>query len=430
MLRGMTEYVSRSVDALLEGYVAELPAVMVVGPRACGKTTTALRLAESVVRLDTDQAAAFRASPDAALRGRPEPVLLDEWQMVPEVLSAVKRAVDTERRPGRFLVTGSHRTDPSDRFWPGTGRVVMVHMQPLTVAEQIGEPSNCFVDRLAAGQAPGRVSDPGLDLRHYVGMALRGGFPEPALQLGEHAARAWLEGYADQIVLREARLHGKSPDAVRLQRYLHSCALSSGAATHHKKLYDTAGVNRKTAVSYDTLLHDLLVIDLLPAWSTNRLKRLSRTPKRYIVDSGLLAGILRVGTDDVMASSALLGSIIDTFVVAQLRAEATTSYTRYRLSHLREQDGRREIDVIAELGGGRIIGIEIRSAASVLPRDARHLKWLSQTMGDRFIAGTVLHTGPDTYQLADRIYAAPISSLWDQPAPIRHEGVAGVPSTR
>ncbi len=408
----MERYVPRLVDGLLEEYLAELPAVMVVGPRACGKTTTALRLATSVVRLDSADAAAFHASPDAALRDRPEPVLLDEWQMAPQVLAAVKRAVDTNRRPGRFLITGSNRRDSSDRLWPGTGRVVMVNMQPMTVAEQIGHNRGTFIDRIASGQPLPTPGSPGLDLRDYLTMALRGGFPEPALKLGERTARAWLESYADQIVLRDARLHNTSPDAVRLRQYLEACAVSSASATHHKKLYDTAGVSRKTAVSYDNLLRELMVIDHLSAWSTNRLKRLSRTPKRYVVDSGLLSGILRVTVDDVLASPNLLGSMIETFVVAQLRAEATVAKTRYRLSHLREQDGRREVDIITELGGGRIIGIEVKSASDIKTPHARHLVWLSQTLGDRFQAGLVLHTGPDTFQLANRIHAAPISSLW------------------
>ena len=151
-----------------------------------------------------------------------------------------------------------------------------------------------------------------------------------------------------------------------------------------------------------------MVTDRLPAWSTNRLKHLSRTPKRYVVDSGLLVGIPRVGIDDVMAS----GSLIDTFVVAQLRAEAAVARTRYRLSHLREQDGRREVDVIAERGGGRIAGIEIKAAASVSRSDACHLEWLRDAMGDRFTGGAVLHTGRDTFDLADRVAAAPISTLW------------------
>lgn len=408
----MERYVPRLVDELLEEYLAELPAVMVVGPRACGKTTTAARRARTIVRLDSDEAAAFHVSPDAALRGRAEPVLLDEWQMVPKVLGAIKRAVDTERRPGRYLIAGSARSDAAERFWPGTGRIVMLRMHPLTVAEREPRSARPIVDRVAAGESLATASERLPDLRGYLELALRGGFPEPALELGQHTARAWLESYADQVALRDARSYGVMPDAGRLQRYLQSYATNSATAAHHKTLYDAAGVSRKTALGYDALLLDLMVVDELPAWSTNRLKRLSRTPKRYVIDSGLLGGILRVGIDDVMADSSLLGAMIETFVVAQLRAEAAVAQTRYRLAHLREQNGRREVDVIAELGGGRIVGIEIKAAASVSRSDARHLAWLSQALSDRFAGGVVLHTGRDTYELADRIVAAPISTLW------------------
>jgi hypothetical protein len=408
----MERYVPRLVDTLLQEYIEELPAVMVVGPRACGKTTTAIRLADSVVRLDSDEAAAFRASPDAALRGRAEPVLLDEWQMVPEVLGAVKRAIDTDRRPGRFLITGSARSDPADRFWPVTGRVVMLRMHPLTVAEQQHRPSRPLVDRIAAGDRLEGAPGTPLDLRAYLHHALRGGFPEPALELGDRTARAWLESYADQIALRDARTHGTEPDAYRLQRYLEAYAINSGRVVQHKTVYDAAGISRKTALSYDALLRDLLVVNELPSWTANRLKRLTRAPRRYMVDSGLLGGILRVGIDDVMASGDLIGTMIETFVVAQLQAQSAVSGTRYRLSHLRERDGRREVDVIAELGGGRVVGVEIKAAATVGRSDARHLSWLGETMQERFAGGVVLHTGRDTFELGNRIHAAPISTLW------------------
>ena len=413
----MGRYVSRFVDGLLGEYLQELSAVMVIGPRACGKTTTAARRAESVIRLDSDDAAAFRVSPDAALRGRAEPVLLDEWQMVPEVMGAVKRAVDTDRRAGRYLITGSARADVADRFWPGTGRVVMLRMHPLTVAEQQRRIVRPFIDRVLDDGPLAGAADPALDLRDYLLLALRGGFPEPALELGDRSARVWLESYAEQVALRDARAYGVRPDARRLHRYLEACAVNSAGVARHKTLYDAAGVSRKTAIAYDGLLSDLMVMDLMPAWSTNRLKRLSRTPKRYVVDSGLLAGILRVRIDDVLASSGLLGGMIDTFVVAQLRAEAGVAQSGYRLSHLREQQGRREVDVIAELGGGRIVGIEIKAAAEVGRSDARHLVWLRETMRDRFAAGVVLHTGRDTFDLARRITAAPISALWSHPPP-------------
>ena len=408
----MSSYVPRAADALIADYLAELPALLIVGPRACGKTTTARRYAKTVVRLDSDEAAAFRANPDAALRERIEPVLLDEWQMVPGVLGAVKRAVDTDRRPGRFILTGSFRADSDDRFWPGTGRVVVLRMHPLTLAEQQRRTAHVLLDRVAAGEPPQTGDVAPIDLRGYLELAVRGGLPEPALELGTQAGRAWLESYADQIALRDARIGGDAPDAARLQRYLQAYAESSAGTPLHKTLYDAAGLSRKTAVAYDGLLSDLLVTGDLPAWSANRLKRLSRTPKRYIADSGLLAGILRVGIDDVLASGDLIGRFIDTLVVAQLRAQAVASDTRYRLSHLRDSDGRREVDAIAELGGGRIIGIEIKSAASVSRSDARHLEWLRDTTKDRFVAGIVFHTGPDTFELADRIVATPISALW------------------
>ncbi len=397
---------------------------MLVGPRACGKTTTAARCAATVLRLDTEKGAdALRADPDAALRNRAEPVLLDEWQEFPAVMGAVKRAVDSERRPGRFLITGLARSNTDERLWPGTGRVVMVPMHPLTVAEIKGAQLRPFIDRVASGEALVGQNPPS-DLGDYLSLALRGGFPEPALELGETGAQRWLTSYADQVALRDARSHGLAPDSVRLRRYMAALAASSAGTPQDKTLYEAAGIDRRTALSYEQLLSDLVVVDHLGAWATNRLKRLSRTPKRYLVDSGLMAGILEVDREDVLGDGALLGALIDTFVVAQLRAEACVAKTRYRLWHLRDQNGRREVDVIAELPRGRLVGIEIKAAARVRQSDARHLAWLRDSMGDAFLAGVVLHTGQDTIELDDRIVAAPISSLWtaDQVLPGRENG--------
>lgn len=405
-------YLPRLVDTLLEEYLAELPAVMLVGPRACGKTTTAARYAATVLRLDTQQgSAALRADPDAALRDRPEPVLLDEWQELPSVMGAVKRAVDSQRRPGRFLITGSARSNTDERLWPGTGRVVILPMYPLTVAEKLGRPVRPFIDRVVARESL-RGDDDQPDLMDYLRLAAGGGFPEPALELSETGARRWLGTYADQVALRDARSHGSEPDPSRLRRYLDAVAVNSAGTPQDRTIYEAVGIDRRTALAYERLLRDLVVVDHLPAWSTNRLKRLSRTSKRYVIDSGLLAGILGLGIEDMLADGALLGATIDTFVVAQLRAESAAARTRYRLSHLRDQNGRREIDVIAEFGGGRLVGIEVKAAAGVGRSDARHLIWLRDSMGEAFVAGVVFHTGRDTFELDDRIVATPISALW------------------
>lgn len=353
----------------------------------------------------------MRADADAALRGLPEPILLDEWQAVPEVLGAVKRSVDANSRPGRYLLTGSVRADLDAATWPGTGRVVRVVMYPLTVGEQLARPVRPLVDRIAAGDGLIPATDTP-DLRGYVDLALRGGFPEASLDLTERARAWWLEGYVDQLLTRDALTVDGGRDPARLTRYFEAFALNSAGLADHKTIYDAAGVNRKTALAYERLLQNLMVVNLLPAWTSNRLKRLTRAPKRYLVDSSLLSGVLGVDTNAVLRDGDLLGRLLDTFVTAQLRAEATVADTRPRLYHARQEQGRHEIDVVVELGGRRVIAIEIKSSSAPTRSDVRHLQWFRDQLADRFIGGVVLHTGPDSYALDDGIVAAPISTLW------------------
>jgi hypothetical protein len=160
------------------------------------------------------------------------------------------------------------------------------------------------------------------------------------------------------------------------------------------------------------LLTQLLVVDQLPAWASNRLKRLIRAPKRYVVDAALLAAALRLDTQGVLDDGNVLGRLLDTSVVAQIRPETVVAECEPRLHHLRTESGRHEVDVVAELGGRRVIGIEVKAGATATASDARHLQWLRDELGARFVAGVVLHTGPRLYQLSDRIVAAPISVLW------------------
>ncbi|MGH9110778.1 MAG: ATP-binding protein [Acidimicrobiales bacterium] len=408
----MADYVERSIDPVLSELMRELPALLLTGPRATGKTTTASRHAKTIVHLDRRvEATAFQADPDAALRDLPEPVLLDEWQAVPEILGAVKRTVDADPRAGRFLLTGSVRADLDAATWPGTGRVVRLALYGLTVAEQSRRPATPLFDRLARREPLGAPSDPP-DLRGYIELALRGGFPEAALALSESARQRWLESYVDQLVTRDARDADGERNPVLLRRYLEAYALHTAGITESKRLADSASINQKTADRYEQLLANLMVIDRVPAWATNRLKRLVRGPKRYLIDPALLSGILRVDVNAVMRDGNLLGRVLDTFVAAQLRSEVPLAASRPRIYHLRQAEGRREIDLIAELGGGQVVGIEVEADAGPTSTDAKHLGWLRDQLGERFTAGVVLHTGPRPYQLDDRITAAPICSIW------------------
>lgn len=408
------DYQPRLVDGLLLELLADFPALVITGPRATGKTTTAGRLARSTVRLDRGiEAEAFRIDPDSALARLPEPVLLDEWQVVPGVLGAVKRLVDQDPRPGRFIITGSVRASLVADTWPGTGRLLTVPMYGLTVAEARGLPSKQpFLDLVAASAGEGLTSPADQpDLAGYLDLALASGYPEPLLRRPARTVGRWLDSYVEQLITRDAPELEPGRDPDRLRRYFEAIALNTAGFVEQVTLAEAAGVDNRTATAYEQLLRNLLVVDALPAWTTNRLKRLVRGPKRHLVDAGLLAGATGVDTRAVLADGGLLGRVLETFVLSQLRAELPICSTRPRLYHLRQEQGRREVDIVAELGGQRVIGIEVKAGAPTAA-DAKHLSWLRDEYGDRFVAGVVLHTGPLSYPLGDRITAAPIATLW------------------
>ena len=407
------DYKRRLVDARLRNLFAELPALLVTGPRATGKTTTAERLVRSVVRLDRPaEAVAFEADPDAALAVSGEPVLLDEWQAVPNVLGAVKRAVDSDPRPGRFVLTGSVRADLEAATWPGTGRIVRVPMFGMTIGELEGRSSaGCFLDRFAAGESM-RLPQRRPDLPGYIDLALDSGFPEPALRMSGVARTAWLDSYVDQVVTRDAPNIGSMRDPAGLRRYFEAYALNTAGTVADSTIYEAAGVNRRTAEGYERLLTNMFLVEAVPSWRSNRLHRLSSRPKRYVIDSALAASLLRVDSRAVLRDGNLLGRVLDTFVASQIRAELAVATTRPRIYHLREEHGRHELDLLAELGGGTVLAFEIKASASPGIRDARHLVWLRDRLGDRFTRGAVLHTGIRIYELDDRIVALPICALW------------------
>lgn len=410
------DLVPRLVGARLAALLAELPAVLLTGPRASGKTTLALVHAGSVLRLDTaGDAALARADPDALLRTGPDPVLVDEWQQVPDVVGAIKRAVDTDGRAGRFIVTGSVRAGRSGELWPATGRIVRIDLHGLAMREQLRTdlarpPLLDLVGDVGADVAlPADVPD----IRGYVELALRGTFPEPALRLSSSdTRRAWFDSYAEQLVTQDVALIAGARVRGPLRAYLDAMAATTGTSAQATTLASAAGIDMATASAYERLLVDLGVAEVVPAWWTNRLKRLTRGPKRSVADPALAAAVLGVDADDVLRDGDLLGRLLETFVAAQVRPELALMRRGPRLLHLRTDGGRREVDFVVERRGGSVVGVEVKATAAPSPADARHLVWLQEQLGPQFECGVVLHTGPRAFSLAPDIHAIPICALW------------------
>ena len=412
-------YVARLVDPLLAELVADVPGVMIVGPRACGKTTTSIRYARTVLRMDRDETRrAVTADPDAVLADADPPVLVDEWQRAPAALAAAKRLIDHDPAPGRFVFTGSASDTLSPDAWPGTGRFIRVPMWGLAQREVLGplrvRPTTFFdtiadtCDKALDIALPADVPD----IAGYVDLLLTSGFPEAIARSSTRTRSLWLESYVDHIVGRDVDLVGEVRDAARLRRYLGVLAANSAGIPAMQSLAMSASVNRETAQRFDGFLERLFVTEQVPAWASSRLSRLAATTKRYLCEPALAAPLLGLERRSIIRDADIAGRMIDSFVAAQLRPELQLGSMPVSMFHIR-QGGRREIDIVLERRDGALVALEIKAGADVNLHDARHLVWLRDQLDtDRFRVGVVLHTGRHIRRLDTRIWAVPICSLW------------------
>ena len=407
-------YQRRWMDNLLDEVFVPggLPAIMLIGARGTGKTTTALRHSASAIRLDrVGEAQAFSLDADAILDAKAKPVLVDEWQEVPAAVSAIKRAVDSGLGGGSILVTGSVRARRTGQSWPGTGRIVPLRMFGLTEAEIAGrtkEPS--FIDEVFSPELE-QLPVPQTSIVDNAARIARGSFPE-VLNLGERERSLWYLGYADQLVHRDIEQLSEIRQTGRLMTLLEAVASVSASTTAISTLANVTGISTSTTASYLDLLEDLGLVIRLPAWHNNLLKRLSKSPKIHMTDTGLATQLLGLEANELIANGPALGHLLETFVVMQLMPLLQVSRSRIQAFHLRDQNGRREIDIILQKAGGKIVAIEVKAAANVTVSDARNISWLRNEIGPKFHRGIVLYSGQQQFQMDKGIWAMPIQTLW------------------
>ena len=391
--------------------------MLVTGPRAVGKTTTSQRLAASTLHLDRpEDRSIVLDDPDAAISVGPFPLLLDEWQHTPEVLGAVKRAVDSDRRPDRYIITGSARNDLIAGLWPGTGRFLDIQLWPLTGRERFGDAAAPSLFDRWDGPARFRVPSSPPDILGYLKIALAGGFPGVVEASDADRRARWMRSYVQVASTRDLGEFdsgsGRPRSPERMRRFMQAYALHTAGVVADTALAEAARLDRKTAARYHEILSVLRLAADVPAWRSNRLKRLTSTPKRYFADSGLAAWLAGVDFDAAWRDPDARGRLIDTYVAGQLRVEAEASSHPVYLHHLRSQRGEHEIDLIAEFGF-KVAAFEVKTGSAPTLNDARHIIWLrDQLPPERFAGGVVFHTGRHRRRLADGVEAVPIAGLW------------------
>ena len=410
----------RFLEGAVRDALADTPVVVIQGARQVGKSTLAQLVAGGFadvrqVKFDDPATLAVAESDPAFFVTQAGQGLLvvDEAQRAPGLILPLKASVDRDRRPGRFLLTGSVRARLDSAGWPGTGRVVPLAMYGLTVGElEHRRGAAAAVDRLFSDKDPAvGTFEPAPNLVDYLDHAIRGGFPD-AVGLSDFARSTWFEGYVDQMIRHDVADLAEVRSPAGLAALLRAVALNTAGLPSLATLADAASLDHRTAKGYLDLLEDLRIIERIPAWTTNRLSRMVKTPKYYILDPGLaahLAGDTRSGT---LRSNDRLGRLTDTFVLAQLRPLLKLATPSVIAHHLRDGNQTREVDLVLESAAGQVVGIEIKAASTVAPSDARHLAWLRDHLGPAFHRGIVLHTGATGYPLGERLWALPIAALW------------------
>lgn len=421
----MTRYKERVIDALLDELQPHLAATSIYGPKGVGKTETARRRCRSSLELDLSRDRQRLEADPGLLDSLPGPVLVDEWQRTPESWDFIRRAVDAGADKGRFLITGSSAPRGAT-VHSGAGRIVGMHMRPMTLLERgVGTPTVGLGD-LLRGRAE-ITGETDAVLGDYVEEIVRSGFPDIRTEPTARLRRARLDTYIDNIVHREFAEQGypvRRPESLRAWLMAYAAATSSTAK--YSEILDAATPNlgekpsKETTIRYRDALSGLWQLDPTPAWlpTGNHLDRLSRASKHQLADPALAARLLDLDVDSLMAgrqgsvalgANTVLGALFESLVTLCVQVFAPLSEAR--VHHLRDRDGRHEVDLIVTGLGGKVLALEVKLAATPTDRDCRHLLWLKDRMGADLADMVVITTGRHAYRRRDGVAVIPAALL-------------------
>lgn len=419
-------YVRRIVDAELDELFGQVPAIALDGPKGVGKTTTAEQRAMGVAKLDSKSVRESIAADPELILGRQRPLLIDEWQKVPEVWDAVRRAVDADPEGGQFLLTGSASPQPGATAHSGAGRIGRLRMRPMTLSERgVSEPGISLRELLSGSRAKLDASSP-LRVADYAHEILSSGFP--ALRgLAPRALRFQLDSYLRNAVDRdvpEQGLNVRKPES--MLAWLRAYASATATTASYTQILDAATPGhtdkpaRGTAIAYRDVLASLWLLDPVPAWmpTGSAMTRLGQAPKHHLADPALAARLLGLTLDALLdgkgtpigpQAGTMLGHLFESLVTLCVRVPAQAAEAE--VAHLRTRNGDHEVDLVVVRDDGRVLAFEVKLANTVDDRDVRHLHWLANQMGDQLLDAIVINTGPSAYRRPDGIAVVPLALL-------------------
>lgn len=402
----------RFIESGIAEALTDTRVVLIVGPRQSGKTTLAEKLAsDGMPFLTLDDPTTLdvaRADPVGFIRGLDKAVI-DEIQRAPELLLAIKRSVDTDKRPGRFLLTGSANLMTLPQVADSlAGRMEIAELLPLSQAE-IGKHQTGFMASVLSGRAP-RVGEPVLGAE-LVKRVLCGGYPEAIRRSSTARRQKWLLDYAKAIIDRDVRAISQIEHLRLMPRLLRMLAQHSSQLINYSAVGAPLGIGHATTQRYVGVLEQVFLVRTLQPWFTNELKRLVKTPKLHFLDSGLVAALKNVSTARVASDRMTFGALLETFVLAELLKLASWSGERFEFFHFRDRYDN-EVDIVMEDANGHVVGIEVKAAATVTGADFSGLRKLAEACGKRFKIGLVLYDHDVVVPFGERLFAAPISTLW------------------
>jgi predicted AAA+ superfamily ATPase len=391
----------------------DTPVTMIVGPRQSGKSTLAQALVDELgdaryLTLDRGVTlAAAREDPTAFVAGAVGALVIDEVQRAPELLLAIKASVDSDRRPGRFVLTGSADVLALPRVAETlAGRMEVLRLWPLSQGEIEGHREG-FLDALLAGE-PERLAGslPQLGQDDLLDRIAAGGFPEALARSGVRRSR-WFDAYLDTMLQREVLDLANVAGSTELPRLMQLLAGRATGLLNYAGLARDLGMPQTTLKRYVALLETAFLVRTVPAWFRNLGKRLVKSPKLVLSDSGLLAHLLGGGRGIERS----FGAALENFVLMEIVKQASVNADRPGVFHYRTAEGA-EVDAVIEPHGGPICAVEVKAAATLTKRDTRGLRALEADLADEFGAGVILHTGEEAVRLSPKIWALPLSALW------------------